>query len=78
MKERAPGENPSDRIVRRKLSDQVFDRLRAMIGTELQPGDTMPSERDLMDRFGVGRPAIREALQSLQNKGLITIAHNLS
>lgn len=69
------GTPPPERIVRRKLSDQVFERLRAMIGSELQPGDTLPSERDLMERFGVGRPAIREALQSLQNKGLITIAH---
>ncbi|ORE95494.1 transcriptional regulator NanR [Stappia sp. 22II-S9-Z10] len=64
-----------ERIIRRKLSDLVFERLHAMIGTELKPGDTLPSERDLMERFGVGRPAIREALQSLQNKGLITIAH---
>jgi len=66
----------TDRIVRRKLSDLVLDRLREMISTgELNPGDTLPSERDLMERFGVGRPAVREALQSLHTKGLITIAH---
>ena len=35
----------------------------------------MPSERALMERFGVGRPAVREALQSLHNSGLITINH---
>lgn len=76
MKDREIGESGgSERIVRRKLSDQVFERLRAMIGSELRSGDSLPSERDLMERFGVGRPAIREALQSLQNKGLITIAH---
>ena len=28
-----------------------------------------------MERFGVGRPAVREALQSLANKGVITISH---
>lgn len=28
-----------------------------------------------MEKFGVGRPAVREALQALQNKGLITITH---
>ncbi|MFN4172777.1 MAG: transcriptional regulator NanR [Pseudorhodobacter sp.] len=65
-----------DIIVRQKLSDQVFDRLWHMIETgELSPGDALPSERALMDRFKVGRPAVREALQSMANKGLISIAH---
>lgn len=65
-----------DRIVRRKLSDQVFEKLRGMIASgELTPGDPMPSERDLMKRFGVGRPAVREALQSMHTLGLITITH---
>lgn len=65
-----------EKIVRRKLSDQVLDKLREMITSrELRPGDYMPSERALMDRFGVGRPAVREALQALHNNGLITINH---
>ncbi|QFY63995.1 transcriptional regulator NanR (plasmid) [Rhizobium grahamii] len=67
---------PIEQIVRRKLSDEVFDRLERMITSgELQPGDEMPSERVLMERFGVGRPAIREAMQSLANKGLVNISH---
>lgn len=65
-----------DKIVRRKLSDQVLDKLRNMIlSRELAPGDFLPSERALMERFGVGRPAVREALQSLHNSGLISINH---
>lgn len=65
-----------EKITRRKLSDQVLDRLQALITSgELKAGDTMPSERALMARFGVGRPAVREALQSLHNSGLITISH---
>lgn len=44
-------------------------------GGELRPGDRLPSERDLMDRFSVGRPAVREALQSLGSAGLIDISH---
>jgi DNA-binding FadR family transcriptional regulator len=42
---------------------------------ELTPGDEMPSERVLMERFGVGRPAIREAMQSLAKMGLVSISH---
>lgn len=67
---------PNEPIVRRKLSDEVFARLERMITTgELQPGDEMPSERELMERFGVGRPAIREAMQALANMGLVVISH---
>ena len=54
----------------------MFDRLKALITSgELHPGDAMPSERSLMERFGVGRPAIREAMQQLSNMGLLTISH---
>jgi DNA-binding FadR family transcriptional regulator len=67
---------PVEQIVRRKLSDEVFDRLERMITSgELKPGDEMPSERVLMERFGVGRPAIREAMQSLASMGLVNISH---
>lgn len=67
---------PVEPIVRRKLSAEVFARLKAMItGGDLQPGDAMPSERELMERFGVGRPAIREAMQSLAGIGLLAISH---
>ena len=66
----------SDPITRRKLSDEVFDRLERMISSgELTPGDDMPSERELMDRFKVGRPAIREAMQALERMGLVAISH---
>jgi diguanylate cyclase (GGDEF)-like protein/PAS domain S-box-containing protein len=64
---------PADPAVRRRLSDDVVDRLRAMITSgKLQPGAVFPSERELMDRFRVGRPAIREAMQTLSNMGLVT------
>jgi len=65
-----------EHIAKRKLSDEVFDRLKRMILDEaMQPGTNMPSERELMLRFGVGRPAIREAMQALSNMGLVQINH---
>ena len=45
----------TERITRRKLSDEVLERLLRLISEgNLKPGDAMPSERELMERFGVG------------------------
>ena len=40
-----------------------------ILAGKLKPGDRLPPERDLQARFGVGRPAIREALITLQKAG---------
>jgi DNA-binding FadR family transcriptional regulator len=67
---------PDAPIQRRKLADEVRDRLVSLIhDAALGPGDALPSERDLMGRFGVGRPAVREAMQSMASRGLIEIRH---
>ena len=61
---------------RRKLYEQVATHLEGEILTGvLRPGDRLPAERDLQQRFGVGRPAIREALITLQRSGLIEIGN---
>jgi GntR family transcriptional regulator, sialic acid-inducible nan operon repressor len=63
-------------IQRRKLYQEVMDRLLDMIRAEgFVAGDQLPSERELMERYGVGRPAVREALQNMAQLGLISIAH---
>ena len=60
----------------KKLSDQVLDRLLASIESgEFPPGGLLPSERELMRCYEVGRPAVREALQTLANMGLARIRH---
>lgn len=66
----------ADPIRRRKLSDEVRERLLAQINEgDLRPGDSLPSERELMTRYGVGRPAVREAMQQLASLGLIVVRH---
>jgi DNA-binding FadR family transcriptional regulator len=63
-------------IARRKLSQGVFDQLIQGINSGEYPrGSLLPSERQLMEAFQVGRPAVREALQDLQRMGLVIITH---
>lgn len=62
-------------IQRRKLYQEVLDRLQQRIlDGEWTPGDHLPSERELMDAYGVGRPAVREALQELARSGILELA----
>lgn len=59
-------------IVTKKLSEIVAEELERMIRQEeIREGEYLPSERELMAFFGVGRPSVREALSSLRHKGLI-------
>jgi GntR family transcriptional repressor for pyruvate dehydrogenase complex len=59
-------------ISRKNLSEQVAESIRnAILSGELAPGDRLPSERELAERFGVNRSSIREALGRLQALGLV-------
>lgn len=63
-------------ILRRKISHEVVQRLSQRIRAgEWPAGAQLPSERDLMDTYGVGRPAVREALQDLARSGIVEITH---
>ena len=65
----------SEVIQRRKLFHEVAERLQeTILSGGLQVGEALPSERELMERYGVGRPAIREALLSLERAGLVAIS----
>jgi GntR family transcriptional regulator, sialic acid-inducible nan operon repressor len=63
-------------IERKKLFEHVATHLEEQIlAGKLKPGDQLPPERDLQSRFGVGRPAIREALIALQKAGLVELTN---
>jgi GntR family transcriptional regulator len=53
---------------------EVRDRLRELIDS-LPPGDMMPSERQLSERFGVSRPTLRAAIEDLTRDDLLTRSH---
>jgi len=55
---------------------QVADDIRAKINAgEYGPGDQLPSERDLVDTYGVSRPTIRDAIGLLRSQGIVTAEH---
>lgn len=63
-------------IHKRKISQEVLERLMRRIESgEVRPGEQLPPERELMAQYGVGRPAIREALQAMQRSGIVEISH---
>ncbi|WP_291295758.1 FCD domain-containing protein [Elioraea sp.] len=63
-------------VQRRKVHDEVAAQLEALIlSAHLGEGEALPSERELMERFGVGRPAVRQALLTLERTGLVRVAN---
>jgi DNA-binding FadR family transcriptional regulator len=55
---------------------RVFQRLvdyvqNAIASGDLKPGDRLPSERELVQKFGIGRASVREALRVLENMELV-------
>jgi GntR family transcriptional regulator len=57
----------------RPLYEQVADALRAEIrGGRYQPGDKLPSERELSERFEVSKVTARQAIVQLRAEGLVT------
>ncbi len=59
-----------------RLADTVAAALeKRILEGSLKPGDRLASERDLALEFGVSRPSLREAIQKLAAKGLLTTRH---
>jgi GntR family transcriptional regulator, sialic acid-inducible nan operon repressor len=57
-----------------RLYEQVTSQIEQMIVQgELVDGELLPPEKELMSRFDVSRATLREALLSLQQKGIVDI-----
>src|SRR6202046_1410729 len=67
------GENPVYKVVRTsRLYEQMVQQIEESVlkGT-LKPGDQLPAERELAQQLGVSRTAVREAVKTLREKGLV-------
>ena len=59
-------------IERSNLPDKIIEQIKnIIIKGKLQPGDKLPSEKELAERFSVGRTTVREALKALSYAGII-------
>ena len=61
-------------------AEPLFQRVAGQIarfiqGNGLTPGDRLPGERELSELLGVSRASVREALRSLQARGVVLVRH---
>lgn len=61
-------------ISRRSVPEDVFEQIAAeVLSGQMQPGESLPSERRLAEVLGVSRPAVREAIKRLTAAGLVEV-----
>ncbi len=57
-----------------RVSDEIVGQIKHLISEgKLRPGDRLPPERELIKQFGVSRPSLREALNSLVAMGFLEV-----
>jgi GntR family transcriptional repressor for pyruvate dehydrogenase complex len=61
-------------IKRTKVSDEIVNQIKTKISEGmLKPGERLLPERELVKEFGVSRPSLREALNSLVTIGFLGV-----
>jgi GntR family transcriptional repressor for pyruvate dehydrogenase complex len=64
---------PFLKVTPEKLSHSVVRQIEQLILRGiLQPGERLPSERDMAEKLGVSRPSLRDAISDLAERGLLT------
>ena len=56
---------------RSKVYEEVAEQIERRILEQLQPGDLLPPERELVSMFGVSRSSVRDAIRRLELMGLV-------
>ena len=69
---------PFDRVHGERLSDAVVEQIAGRISSGgFSVGERLPSERELMEQFGVSRASVREALRTLEAQGTLDVRQGL-
>ena len=62
-------------VLKRKRHEEIAEHIELLVLSDrIGVGGRLPSERELMERFGVGRSTVREALFKLNRMGLVELA----
>jgi len=67
----APAKVEFETIRRNKVYEEVARQIQNHIFEHLKPGDVLPPERELAQKFGVSRGSVRDAIRSLELIGLL-------
>ncbi|MBS9478819.1 FCD domain-containing protein [Ancylobacter radicis] len=67
----------NDRLRAPKLAEIIAGHIeRLILEGVLRPGEKLASERDLAERLDVSRPSLRDALQLLEQRGLLATSRD--
>lgn len=62
-----------------RISQNIVQQIRqAVLKGELKPGDRLPPEKELSERFGVSKSSLREAYRALEALGLLEVRQGVS
>ncbi|WP_259792214.1 FadR/GntR family transcriptional regulator [Aliiroseovarius crassostreae] len=68
--------SPFEQVGHESIAEAVVHQIEQMIVDGiLKEGRKLPSERELAEAMGVSRPKLREALQTLEDRGLVHVRH---
>lgn len=70
----SPQRHMFEKAKQNRVFQDVVDQIQeAILAGHIQPGEKLPSERELKETFNISRGTLREALRVLEQKGLIEI-----
>jgi len=64
-------------VRRNRIYEEIARQIEKMITERMKPGDMLPPERQLAEKFGVSRSSIRDAIRALELSGFVEARQGL-